>query len=135
MRKSLTQIDQKNLKKKSKCLLVFIAFILFAGNYHICNYFYPTNSEADVSGWWDLRSNIYSLIIASLFTYCSIGKNGFRSIFFSVFAGLAVSDCIDRFFFDIRSFNVKDIVTIMITTALAVCNNRKWLQKAIKSYY
>ena len=135
MRKLLTQIDQKNLKKKSKCLLVFTAFILFIGNYHICNYFYPTNSEADVSGWWDLKANIYSLVICLLFTYCSIGKKGLRNIVFSVFAGLAVSDCIDRFFFDIRSFNVKDIVTIIITTAFAVYNNRKWLRKAIKTYY
>jgi len=135
MRKLLTQINQRNLKKKSKYLLVFTAFILFVSNYHICNYFYPTNSEADVSGWWDLRSDIYALIIAILFTYCSIGRKGLTGIFFSVFAGLAISDCIDRFFFDIRRFNVKDIVTIMITTAVAVYNNRKWLQKATKNYY
>lgn len=120
--KQLTLINLKNLKKKSSRLFPWIAFGLLIGNYHICNYFYPTNSESDVSGWWDLKNDIYTLIISILFIYASIGKKGLYRLVLDIFTGLAIANTIDRFLFDIREFRENDLILIFLTIAFALYN-------------
>lgn len=115
--------------KRVKNILPFIAFILFIGNYHICEYFYSD----DIKNWWHLKVDIYCLIIAILFTYVSIGKKGWVAFWMYILTGLTVANAVDRFLFDIRVFTKKDIIMILLTVAYATYDLIKW-QRQTKTY-
>jgi len=116
----LTQIKTKLLKRKVKYVIPIISFILFVGNYQICEYFYPNN----IKEWWHLKVDIYSIIIALLFIYSSLFVKRWIRFLFDIFVGLTVSNVIDRIVFNVRDFKWNDILMIAITFVFAFYNLR-----------
>ena len=101
--------------EKVKILLIILAVSLFIGNYHICNYFYPGNSQIDINNWWDLKSNVYAVIIAIVFFSAQIGTKGLLRFILSIGVGFAISNAIDKIYFNVLEFTTADIYMIIIT--------------------
>ena len=108
--------------KKASIILVVICFLLFLGNYHISDYLYPTNSPEDIKGFWHTKNDIYSIIIALLFLYGSIGKKRWLGFMFDIFTGLTFSNVVDRLFFNVREWRGNDIIMIVLTLLFAFAN-------------
>ncbi len=105
--------------KKVKIILTILTIILFVSNYAICNYFYPTDSDSDVSGWWGLKSNLYAVIVALAFLSANIGAKGVVRFFFSVGVGFALSNVIDKVYFNVMEFTNSDIYMIITTILIS----------------
>jgi hypothetical protein len=101
--------------EKVKKILIILAISLFIGNYHICNYFYPGNSQTDINNWWDLKSNIYAVIMMIVFLSAQIGTKGLLRFFLSIGVGFAISNVIDKCYFNVLEFTKADIYMIIIT--------------------
>lgn len=89
--------------------------MLFVGNYNICEYFYSDNLEM----WWELRTNIYSIMFALAMFIALLGTSGLLRFILSVGVGLCMSDVVDQIFFDITTFNKSDIAMIFITLTIS----------------
>lgn len=102
-------------------LSIFI-IVLFIGNYQICNIFYPDN----IDKWWGLKQNIYNVIIALAFIIAKLNikkKDKKLKFILDIGVGLCVSNCIDRIFFNINSFQLSDIVMIILTILTSYYKN------------
>lgn len=106
----LTRISL-SLLLRSKEILSIIVVLLFIGNYQICEYFY----KDDLNKWWDLKTNIYSVIFGLCFKIALIGRRGFLKFILLIGFGFSVSDIIDRIFFDVTNFTNADILMIILT--------------------
>lgn len=98
-----------------KIILVIIAIALFVGSYSICNYFHYTEGNVDITAWWALKYNIYAVIIAIVFLSAQIGTKGLLRFVLSVGVGFAISNVIDKLYFDVLEFTQADIYMIAIT--------------------
>ncbi len=105
---------QKPNFNKLKNLLIIISFIIWVGSSHICDYFYPTNSEYDINGYWELKKILYSVIIFLLLVFIDKLKN-FISI---IFVAYVVEDITDRLF-GTTKFEWNDLL-VLITTLIII---------------
>ena len=122
MRKLSTQWISQNLKKSfnlyKRIIIVTSIVFFFVGNYHICNYYYPLNTEEHIKLWWVLKMDIYALIVALCFILASLEKttntriNLIEKFITSLGIGLAISNVIDRHFKGIESYVVTDIMIV-----------------------
>lgn len=122
----LIQIKQKNLKQKVKIFLVIVSVILFVSNYQICEYFYPK----DVEKWWGLKSNIYAVIVGLVFASASIGVKGALRLVLNIGLGLAISNIIDKCYFNVLEFRYNDIIMIVLTISFSL---HKYLNNQINA--
>ena len=100
-----------------KFYLSLIIVVLFISNYQICELVYPN----DLNKWWELRQNIYNVIIAiSLYLAQSSTNNKNTQFILNMGIGIAIANCIDRIFFDINYFQINDIYTTLISLALSI---------------
>jgi hypothetical protein len=104
---------------KLKITLVISAILLFVFNYDICDLFYPTDSKMDIRGWWFLKSNIYAVIVALSFLAANIGQKGILRFILSIGIGFAISNVIDKWYFDVREFTTADIYMIIVTVLIS----------------
>lgn len=105
-----------------KIFLSIIAVTLFPLAFWICGWAYPdhcSNSDSNMA-WWDLRLNLYAIIILLAF-WIAIFKttNKHERFLLSVGIGLSVSDVADRLYFNITQFNKEDVIMIVITLLVA----------------
>jgi len=122
MRKLSIQRISQNLKKSfnlyKRIIIVTSIVFFFVGNYHICNYYYPLNTEEHIKLWWVLKMDIYALIVALCFILASLEKttnkriNLIEKFITSLGIGLAISNVIDRHFKGIESYVVTDIMIV-----------------------
>jgi hypothetical protein len=113
------------LKTSSKPVLAFLILILFLGNYYICDYFYSDN----IRKWWELKTNIYAIIIALAFILSSINARGICRFFLNLGVGFAISNVIDRLYFDVRTTTKEDIIMVILTILLATIDYKKPLKQ------
>ena len=122
MLKLLIQQINRNLKRNFdlyKRIVIIISIVFFfVGNYHICNYYYPLNTEEHVKLWWVLKMDIYALIVALCFILASLEKttnkkiNLIEKFITSLGIGLAISNVIDRHFKGIESYVITDLMIV-----------------------
>lgn len=86
--------------------LISIAVILFCSGYWVCNLSFK-NGSVD---WWDMRLSIYSLIFGLCF--CIVYKilSGTEKAWALVGVVFYLGDIIDRYFFNIETFNYNDLL-------------------------
>jgi hypothetical protein len=122
--KQSTQIKESQTQKlnfnKLKNLLIALAFILWIFSTDICNYFYPTNSEIDVIGFWETKKIIYSIIIFLLLVFIDKLKN-FISI---IFVAYVIEDVTDRLF-GTKEFEWNDLLVLIITLTILTIKTYK----------
>lgn len=102
-----------------KFVISILAVMLFCCGYQICSFFYPNfckNPEA-LAAWWDLRMNLYAMLILLLFWLSNMknGQSKHVSFVLAIGIGLSISDVLDRVYFDITKFTLSDIFMIVIT--------------------
>lgn len=122
MLKSLIQQINRNLKRNfdlyKRIVIITSIVFFFVGNYHICNYYYPLNTEEHVKLWWVLKMDIYALIVALCFILASLEKttnkkiNLIEKFITSLGIGLAISNVIDRHFKGIESYVITDLMIV-----------------------
>lgn len=94
-----------------------IVVLLFSFNYLLAEYFYPwsltdgTLCDANLA----FRFNCYSVIALLCFGLTFLDKNKLTNFILSIGFGLVLSDFLDRFLFDVTSFQLNDIVMIIVT--------------------
>lgn len=119
---SIRQISQ-NLKKSfnlyKRIVVITSIVFFFIGNYHICNYYYPLNTEEHIKLWWVLKMDIYALIVALCFVLSNLERttnikiNLIEKFITSLGIGLATSNVIDRHFYNVESYVVTDIMIVL----------------------
>jgi len=114
MQRSLKKV-KAFLRKKGKLIFGSIAFLLFALNYQICEFFY----EDDITRWWYLKSDLLAMSVCSSLVASRIRTGGLTRIILTLGVGWSISDVIDRVFFDVRYFTNVDIVMIVLTVIYA----------------
>ena len=118
----------------NRVILICLAIFFFVGNYHICNYFYPLNTEEHINNWWILKMDIYALIIVICLILANMKKTtekrilGLERFLGSVGVGLAISNLIDRHFYDLESFIMADFYTIFIISFVAYIDYYKFMR-------
>lgn len=100
--------------------MIALAFILWVLTTPICNHFFPTNSDLDVEGFWELKKILYSIIIFLLLVFIDKLKN-FISI---LFAAYLVEDIQDRFF-GTKEFEWNDLLVLIITLLILTIKTYK----------
>jgi hypothetical protein len=105
--------------KEAKIILIIIAITLFVSNYAICDHFYFTDGILDSKGWWRLKSNIYAVIIATVFLSAQIGTKGLLRFVLSVGIGFTISNVIDKLYFNVLEFTQADIYMIIATLVIS----------------
>lgn len=101
-----------------KKFFLFLSLVLWICSSHICDYCFPTNSEQDISSYWDLKKIIYSvsifLIIISAEYQSRLKK--FIALMFSGFLAEDVSDRVQG----ITYFQYSDwiIIDLIILTSI-----------------
>jgi len=96
--------------------LVLISLIVFAffANYEICNLVYP--NPIDNIKWWELKLNIIAFTLAIAFYLIQRDSdNKITKFVLLVGIGFAISNCIDRLFFNVNYFTFSDYFMIIIT--------------------
>lgn len=114
--------------KEVKIYLYILIIILFVSSYNICDYFYYNDEVKDVKLWWGLKSNIYAIIIALTFYASSINVKGVLRLVLNIGVGLAISNVIDKCFFNVLEFRYNDILMIILTVSFAVLDYLKGLR-------
>ena len=100
---------------------MILALVAFVFNADICDLFYPLNTDEHIRNWWLLKSNIYGICIALVFQASVIGeKNNRVRLVLDICTGLALSNVIDRWLFDVREFRYGDVLMIAITLGFAL---------------
>lgn len=97
--------------------LSILIILLWVFNYDICEYFYAN----DIDSWWKLKINIYGICIALCFGLLNmyVTKKKERFII-NIGAGLAISNVVDRFFYDVNTFTKSDTIMIILTVIFAI---------------
>ena len=108
--------------KEVKIYLYLIAIILFASSYQICDFFYYNDEIKNIKQWWDLRSNIYAIIMMLIFYASLINNKGVLKLILSIGFGFCFSNVIDKVFFNVLDFNYKDIIMIILTICISLYN-------------
>ena len=104
-----------------RLFILMLALVLWLANIHICDLLYPDNTKDCIRSWWKLRTNIYGICIALVFQASVIGEKDNRVRFvLDICTGLALSNVIDRWLFDIREFRYGDVLMIAITLGFAL---------------
>ena len=111
--------------KEVKKMLFIISIILFVSSYKICDFFYYNDDVKDLNKWWDLKSNIYAVIMSLIFYASSIKSKGFLKFILNIGVGFAISNVIDKIFFNVLVFNENDIIMIILTVCFSVLNYLK----------
>lgn len=116
------------------CSIVSVG--LFCFGYLICDFIFPgvsdeqyipkTPEEVLACNFWLLRMNLYSVLIGILF-FNSKRMSTINGVIFIWSFGLYMSgsDIIDRLLFNVRSFQVNDIIAIVITLIICYYEYRK----------
>ena len=76
----------------------------------------------DIKKWWGLRSIIYGFIVMIVFYASSIDTKGVVKLILSIGVGLAVSNVIDKVFFNVLDFRYNDIIMIVLTIGFSTLN-------------
>ena len=105
--------------KGVKIILIAIALLLFVSSYAICDYFYYNETVKDLNLWWDLKANLYAIIVMLVFLSSVIGSKGKLRFILDIGFGLAFSNVIDKVFFDVLIFRYNDIIMIILTICAA----------------
>ncbi len=113
------------MKNNLRILIVIIAVSLIPLNNYICDYVYPLNDEASIKAWWYLKEDVYGVIIALVIISYSISMRGVLRFVLEVSAGLAISNVVDRLYFNVRNFTKADIIMIIATLLFAVIDYKK----------
>lgn len=126
-----------------KRVVVIISIVFFfVANYHICNYYFPLNTEEHIKLWWVLKMDIYALIVALCFVLASLERttniriNLIEKFITSLGIGLAISNVIDRHFEGIESYVTTDIMVVICVFLVSYYDFRrldKLSQKHIKN--
>ncbi len=121
------------MKYKRIILLILITLIYF-GNYHICQYFYPGDSQDSINDWYNLKMANYNIVIVLSIYLASLKptKDDLINIieFFtmSVLSSIIISNIIDRLFFDSRFYEWNDLFIIIGAIIISLFESRKrWL--------
>ena len=145
MKKLILLIQQikQSLKKRfdlyKRILVVTIILILFTGNYHICNYYYPLETEEHIRSWWIMKMDIYALIVCLCFVLASFKSTDnlklirIEKFITSVGIGLALSNYIDRHFYGIESYIATDLMTVIAILLVSYYDFNK-LKKIAKTH-
>jgi hypothetical protein len=94
-----------------KAVVSTLTVFFFLASYHVCQYFYPLDTEDHIDNWWLLKADLYVLIYTlclslSFYPNSKIKKIKFISDFMMSFGmGFAISNTIDRWILDNRLFN------------------------------
>lgn len=105
--------------KEVKIILYILAILLFCFNYQICDFFYYNDEVKDLKKWWGLKSNIYAIILALVFYASLINTKGLLKFVLNVGIGLAISNVIDKVFFNVLEFRYNDVIMIILTLCFA----------------
>jgi len=137
---SLTQLINRSLKKSFdtyKRIVIIIGIVFFfVGNYHICNYYYPLNTEEHIKLWWVLKMDIYALIIALCFILASLDRttnikiNLIEKFITSLGIGLAISNVVDRHFKGIESYVTTDLMIVTCIILVSFYDFKRLSKKA-----
>ena len=137
---SLTQLISQSLKKSFdtyKRIVIIIGIVFFfVGNYHICNYYYPLNTEEHIKLWWVLKMDIYALIIALCFILASLDRttnikiNLIEKFITSLGIGLAISNVVDRHFKGIESYVTTDLMIVTCIILVSFYDFKRLSKKA-----
>lgn len=111
--------------EKVKLYLVLLILGLFLGNFYICEYFYFDNLDK----WWDLKLNIYAFIISLCFITLRIKALGIITFFLDVGVGIALSNLIDRVWFDTTVTTKEDFIMLSVTIIIAIIDYKKHKNK------
>lgn len=118
----------------NRVILICLAIFFFVGNYHICNYFYPLDTEEHINNWWVLKMDIYALIIVICLVLANTKKTeqkrirGLERFLGSVGVGLAISNLIDRHVYDLEGYIIGDVYTILIILFVAYIDYYKFMR-------
>lgn len=127
-----------------KIVLTILSVLLIPLGYDICNYLFLDKIELfDINNpnldkslnpfhiqWWQFRIDLYCLIIFLVYFIYKL-KTKYDKLFdFIIFIGIgfAEADCIDRWFFNTRTFTKTDIIMIIINIIIwyfTVYKNKK----------
>lgn len=105
--------------KEVKLIIYILAILLFCFNYQICDFFYYNDEVKDIKKWWGLKSNIYAIIMMLIFYASLINSKGVLRFILSIGIGFAMSNVIDKVFFNVLEFRYNDIVMIILTICFA----------------
>lgn len=112
-----------------KTTLIVLAILLFISNYSICDYFYYNNEVHDLKRWWGLKSNLYAIIIALVFQSYVINSKRWLRFFLQIGTGFAISNVVDKVFWNVLEFRKNDIIMIVLTFAFACWDYTKEKKK------
>jgi len=141
--KLLIQQISQNLKRSfnlyKRILVITSIVFFFVCNYHICNYYYPLNTEEHVRLWWVLKMDIYALIVALCFILASLERttniriNLIEKFITSLGIGLAISNVIDRHFKGTESYVQTDIMIVLCVVLVSFYDFQR-LKKLAKTH-
>lgn len=94
-----------------KFVLFIAAIVLYLANFYICNFFAGEN----IDDWYKCRGILYTATFALLFAAGNIGATGKLRFILNIAFSIVVSDLIDRIFFDITTYQWKDLLTLILT--------------------
>lgn len=116
-----------------KVTLSIVVIILFVFGYRICSFFY--DPCVLITKWWDLRMNIYAIILLLCFIIAipNIG-NKFLRFTLCIGVGLSSADVIDRVWFDITKFTKDDVIMILTTITLSYIEVYTQLSNKLKLF-
>lgn len=114
--------------KGVRIFLIVLAIVLFVSSYYICDYNYPYDAERpqdfNSKGWWGLKSKIYAVIMALVFSSSSFGLNKDKWLRFvcEIGTGFAIANLIDKCYYNVLVFTKNDIYMVLLTVAFATYN-------------
>ncbi len=122
------------MKYKKIILLLLIALIYF-GNYHICQYFYPGSEQDQIDNWYNLKRVNYNIVIA-LSLYVTTLKpinikviDNIEFLITSIIISIVTSNIIDRLFFNSRFYEWNDIFVVVVIILISIFEYRRKWQK------
>ena len=105
-----------------RIIFAILIVVLLSFNYEICEYFYSD----DLDKWWTLRINLYAVIIAlSMQLANTKQQNKYVRLVLNIGTGLAFSNVVDRWFYNVREFRKEDIIMIALTLGYALYEFKK----------
>tara|TARA_R110000737_G_scaffold232901_1_gene246245 strand:- start:614 stop:955 length:342 start_codon:yes stop_codon:yes gene_type:complete len=110
-----------------KNIAYILAMLLFVSSYFICDLFYYNEYVKNLEKWWDLKVDLYAIILVLICYGSSIGSKKYTRLILDIFLGVCIANLIDKVFFNVLEFNKNDIIMIIITVCLSVldCLNNK----------
>jgi len=98
--------------------IAFCSVVLFRVNFAICSHFYDV--QVDSMGWWRLRTNIYAVCFLMCYYIAKQRPTIGLNFIYSVGIGVAISDVVDRVFFDITQETKEDFWMVVLTFLFAI---------------